>query len=498
MTLTTTLSSGSPPVSAPDSEDFDFDTECVTVVMGAGASAQTLTNGVDYDVPAGVPSDGCLFWISSTRKTGMGANSGGGNQQPSDFSVWLGAASDGINTIQLRRNNNSGSVTTRVTITIVSVLKSTSSSRFWVRDQGALSFGSGDTEGVGPSLPDSGTGTGDSVVDPSRIWVCVTGQQTDTTSRARAHRGKFTAEFDSGAAKLTRGHTGAAATASYAVVEFSSDWKAVQRLEFTSPSDGSGVWDSTGAPTYPNKDLNITQAIVADLGGTALSDISRAFLDPQFRNSTNGNQGNDDQGEVVELTGTNELTIRKSDNANLNASNKHHVVWVIEWDGLGGATPPVSRHYSHFVIQEEEGFGVEEGPIDRTVTEVGNLTNACVIGASSSCDGTGNGTPRGNVDVCLTSATVVRETRSETNRWERRAYSVFEWPLGVALNTVASRRSEIASAGSGGSGVSVAGSAVSELTQALSAASGSIAGQAGSGRSELGTAGSGASDIQGL
>lgn len=466
--------------------------------MSVGASAQTLTNGVDYTVSSSVPSDGCLFWISSTRKTGMGANSGGGNQQPSDFSVWLGAASDGINTIQLRRNNNSGSVTTRVTITIVSVLKSTSSSRFWVRDRGALSFGSGTTQASGPALPDSGTGTGDSVVDPSRIWVCVTGQQTDTTSRARAHRGKFTAEFDSSAAKLTRGHTGDAAMASYAVVEFSSDWKAVQRLEFTSPSDGSGVWDSTESPpgVYPNSDLNITQAIVADLGGTALSDISRAFLDPQFRNSTNGNQGNDDQGEVVELTGTNELTIRKS--VNNNVASKHHVVWVIEWDGIGGATPPVSRHYSHFVEQEEEGAGVEEGPIDRTVTAVSDFSNACVIGASSSCDGTGNGTPRGNVDVYLASASVVRETRSETNRWERRAYSVFEWPLGVALNTVASRRSEIASAGSGESGVSVAGSAVSELTQALSAASDSIAGQAGSGRSEVGTAGSGASDIQGL
>lgn len=407
----------------------DFATTCVSKVMTTSQAAVTLTNGVDYTVPGGVQADGCLFWISSTRKTGMGSSSGGGNQQPSDFGVWLGAASDGITNIQLRRNNVSTTENCRVTITIVSVTNPTSSSRFWVRDRGAISFGSSDTVVSGPTIPDSGVGGGgDSVLDPTRVWVCVTGQQTDETNRGRAHTGKFTAKFDSNAAELSRGTSGAAATGSYAVVEFASDWKAVQRLAFNSPDDGTNIWDSTGAPTYANKALNIPLAITTDLSGSALSNTARAFIDPQYRNSNRGNQGNDAQGEVVELTGTNQLTIRKSTNRDFG--DKRHVVWIIEWDGPAGATPPVATHYSHWVVQSEEG--AEEGEISRTVTTVANLNTACVIGGSSSSDGTGNGTPRGNVDLCLTSATNVSEKRSETSRWERRAYTVFEWPEGAS------------------------------------------------------------------
>lgn len=452
----------------------DIQSTSFSVVMGATASTLKLFSGPDYTIPAGLKEEDCHVFINSSRRQGMGPTSGGGNQQPSDFGVHFFAGTDVINNIVLARSNISLSVNCRVTITIVYVVNPLSLSRFWMRQRGTLTFGSSDTLKAGG--PIEGTGTSDAVLDPTRVWVTIAGQSTEATARSRAHRGHFTADFTGGVAEVERGHIGDVAHASYAVVEFGPDWGPVQRLTFDNVDLAGTIW-SSGLPDDAD-----TLAIVADLGGTALADITRAFIDPQRRNSTAGNQGNEDHGDVVELTGSDELTIRHS--TNVDASTKHHVVWVVPWSGPANATPPIVQRVSEFVAAGAEG--AEEGSISRPITPVANLEDACVIGASSSSDGTGAGTPRGNVDLLLSAVGTVTETRSETSRSERRGYQVIEWPTGAPQEH--GSRSEPAHVGSMESQPAVSGS-----KRAESAVGGSAGGQAacpGSKRSQPGLSGS--------
>jgi len=213
-------------------------------------------------------------------------------------------------------------------------------------------------------------------------------------------------------------------------------------------------------------------------------DISHCWMETQFRNAVNSNQGNDDQGETVELTGIDELTLRKSVHA--SATSKFHVVYISEWNGPAGATAPIAQHVAGHVDAGVEG--AEEGVVNTTITEVGSATNALILGASCSSDGTGNTTPRGQVDFALTSTTNVSETRSETSRDERRFYTVFEWPVGVAAPAELGSRSQSSVAGSEGSQMAAQGSLRSQA--GLSGSSLAQPATAGSLRSELGVAGS--------
>jgi len=407
---------------------LDIHSQCVSVTMAVGDLSLTLLEGTDYTIPVpGLTADRCLVMISSTRASGMGRTSGGGNQQPSDHGVWLGGATDGVTSINLRRNNISGTMNCRVTLQIISVANAASDSGFRVVDRGVVTFGSVDSVAQGPLVDTMNGGFNDAAIDTERLVPIIIGQQSDETSRGRTHRGKFTSEFTGNQVVLERGDTGADAMCSYALIELGSDWKPVQRLAFTSSDAGSNVW-LFGSETLAN-----TFSITGE-GGDTLTDISRCWMETQFRNAVNANQGNDDQGETVELTGVDELTLRKSVHA--SATSKYHVVYIAEWDGPSGATPPVAEHVSNFVLGVSDGTvpyeegGLEEGTITRTITTVADTSYASILGASCSSDGNGNGTPRGHVDLCLASATTVTEIRSETSRNERRFYTVFKWPVG--------------------------------------------------------------------
>lgn len=476
MTLLTTLSN-SPP---------DFWTGCFSKVMPTVAYSVTYTNGVDYDIdPEGVSpgllAEDCLAYLVNSRHSGMGRTSGGANQDPYEHGVWL--TGDVVNTITVNRLGISSAVDCRVTIGIVAVVDPNSDSRFWVRQRGPLTFGNSDFT---KSAAVSG------VEDATRVWVCITGQQTSNTSRPQSHQGYFTADYSGGNVELARGQTGLGAVGSYSVVEWGSDWRPVQRLAFTSGDIGS---DSGSHDTWSFASPTVTNvAPITNLGGSVLIDISRAFPDCQYRINHTSSQGNNDLGEVIELTGVDELTSRT--NTTTDSGFKNHVVWISEWDGHPDATPPIAEHISHFREGGVDGTpeGTEEGVTTTTITEVVSESNTSILGSTVSSDGTGAGSPRGRVDFCLASSTTVDETRSETSRSERRAYTVFQWPVGAMV--FANRRAEISSAGSAAALLGVARSERSEVASAGSAAA--SLGVAGSERSELRQAGSAGSAIHSL
>ena len=430
MTLLTLLSAspdvpvGDVPASGSGGSSRDVKTTSFSVVMTPSETSLTLVAGIDYTIQPGLKSDQIHWFINSTRHGGMGTNVGGGNQEPRDHGVVFADTSDGLTQLVLSRSSVSGSDACRVTITIWCAVRPASKSAFRVRQRGVLTFGGSEVT----KLASSSAGA----TINGQCWVCITGQGTETTSRGRAHYGSFTAKLLSGTVQARRGVgpgvSGQDDRLSYAVVEFAEDWD-VQRVEFTSPDDAVNVWRGP-----PNHELNIPVTISSE-GGTAVADIARTFIDPQFRNSVAGNQGNDDQGEVVELTGVDTLTVRKSTNSDF--ASKDHLVWIIEDISTSPTLPAVVQHLSEYVDSGAEG--AEEGVTSRTVTDLGDLLSTTVIGGSCSADGTTNRTPRGRVDLLHSSAVVVTETRSETGSAERRAYCQMRFPSGERPSVVGSR-----------------------------------------------------------
>jgi len=404
----------------------DFWTSTFTYAMSSIQFVYSLNNGVEYDLPVEVTdADQVFAYIVNSRMSGMGQTSGGGNQAPRDHGVWL--SGDVLTNIILNRSISS-TLDCRVTVAIIAVTKPASTSRFWVRQKGVVSFTSAATETKSTAV------TG--VVDDTRVWPVITGQAAETSSRPASNAALFNSNYTGGNIVLARGDDAGKATAnvSYAVVEFGEDWNPVQRLKFfgavqtpdTEPYVSGSPWaPSPGDPTL-TKTISIT-----DAGGTAVGSLARTFMDCQYNWESAGACGNDDRGGTMELTGTNEITVRTS--ATAGPDLQAYVVHICEWIGGGaGESPPVAQHISHLQVPGENG-GAEEAAIAISMPssyEIEQEDNTSILGMCVSSDGTGAGTPRGSVDFELTSRTQVTATRSESSRTERRAYIVWEWPVG--------------------------------------------------------------------
>jgi len=284
-----------------------------TTVIAAASNTATISEGTHYTLESGVTINDAFIRITNTRLTGMGLTSGGGTQILYDFTVRIDNPENLLTSIDFRREGTTNDC--RVEWEIIQYIGPASgANEIIVR-------GVGDVSTTGSTV--DGT-TLSNISNNAKVCVFITGQGTNSTTSGRWQTSLFTAALVADASdwkpQFTRGEAADTGYVSYAVVEFTgSNWRDVQRAEFTSQAHGATAWDTT----------NTTNSGTYSIP-TALLDASKAFLHCQFRYDTAiSSSGLDDAGENVELTTSlTQFTTRRK--TATDETLKTNVVWVME------------------------------------------------------------------------------------------------------------------------------------------------------------------------
>ncbi|MEN9920314.1 MAG: hypothetical protein RL538_207 [Candidatus Parcubacteria bacterium] len=273
----------------------------------------TITAGVDYDAP--VASTSAFIRITNTQLTGAGPNTGAGNSNANDVTVYITNPSNIMNSITFARTGTGGN--TRISWEIVEYKGvSGGENEIIVRGQGIITYGAGNTTANSPTL------TG--VVTDADVVPFITGQQNPDAGRTNYHLGLSTSAWSSSndQVALTRAASGNAGIVSYAAVEFTgSNWK-IQRTEHTYSAVGATETNSI----------------------TAVNSLSRAFLHTQKRTTQNNHA---DFGHEVWLSGIGQVSFAL-DGAAASAANHTSVAWVIENTQTQGLKMDVTRSSASF------------------------------------------------------------------------------------------------------------------------------------------------------
>ena len=390
----------------------DFKVIHGSAVIANAATSITITDGVDYTLESGSDATNSFVRITSSRLTGGGRTSGGGNQNTKDVQVSVTDPENIATSITFTRYGSTNDC--RVSWEIVQYIgPSGGANEIVVRRQENLTVGALVTKATSSSAITT-------IADNSKVAVFILGQCSSDTGRTEPHSGLFTSKLiPNGSdwdAEITRGWAGGAGTnanAAVAVVEFTgSNWRNVQRVRFMSSDHGATPWVSTG-PT----DVSALHAFT-----NPLLDVSKTFLHPQYRYNSATTGGTDDIGETVTIASTANMKLRRS--TSNDEANKLHAVWVIENTQTGTGAMAVQHHE----VYRSALLGVTEANHPETITAVSSIDTTSIWGTSDSCEGTAAGTPRGFVSFQLTTTTNVDCIESEEAQENWRTFDVVEWP----------------------------------------------------------------------
>ncbi len=285
----------------------DFKVQRGTFTMST--DSRTLTAGVDYEAP--LSSGSAFIRITNTGHTGGGTNTGAGTSNAADVTAYITNPGNLVTSVTFQRRvgalNN-----TRISWEIIEYQGvAGGENEIKVRQQSTATYVAGNTTVT--------TGAASGVVDDTDIAVFLTGQYNPSAAATAYNQGISTAAWNGAGdtVTLTRGASGVAAIASYAVVEFTgTNWK-VQRAQHTFSAVGTTQ----------------TQSI------TAVNSLSRTFLHTQkrFPTSTHANFGHE-----VWLSGIGQVSFLL-DAAAVTPASHVSVAWVIENTQTTGTPMDVTR-----------------------------------------------------------------------------------------------------------------------------------------------------------
>jgi hypothetical protein len=372
-----------------------------TTVISSGSASATITAGTEYTAPAGITK--AFIRLASSRHTGMGNTSGGGNQNSDDFSVRITNPGNLLTSITFTRAGTAN--TCRVSWEIVEYVGSAGGdNEFIVRDQGIVNASSGAT------LTGS-TVTSISNINKACLWL--TSQSSADTGRADWHEFLWTgalvvngSDYDPTFTKLAA-NLSSSAWVSYAVIEFTgSNWRNVQRIQ---TDTATTAWTSADVPG-----AGYTVSIP-----TTLLDASKAFVHVQYATSNDGT-GLDDAGDNATIDSTTNLRLW----SRTTAGTRRKVVWLMENTQSDGTARnlTVQRHNYY-----QDAGGSEERTTNRTITTI-DATDETSVCLTVSCDGSGTAYPRGCVDVTGLTTTNLEMRTSDSGQEYQYAIEVIEWP----------------------------------------------------------------------
>jgi hypothetical protein len=367
--------------------DTDFKIQRgVTTVTGASA---TITAGTDYEAPASASS--AFIRITNTQLTGAGPNTGAGNSNADEVTVYISNPSNITTSITFQRAAFAGG-NTRVSWEIVEYKGvSGGENEIIVRDQNILTYGAGNT------TVNSATISG--VVTDADVVPFITAQYNPDAGRNSYHLGLSTSDWSAGnnQVALTRAASGNAAIVSYAAVEFTgSNWK-IQRSTHT--------YSAVGATQ--------TQSI------TAVNSLSRTFLHTQKR-TTQTNHA--DFGHEVWLSGIGQVSYAL-DGAAATPTGHTSVAWVIENTQTQGLRMDVTRSSASF---NTTGTSPQANNVNIGKT-LEDLTIASIF-ANNRSDGGSRSWPEPIMGARIISNTQYELWRSDISNNITYRTEIVEWP----------------------------------------------------------------------
>lgn len=369
--------------------DTDFKIQRGFVTM-TGSTA-TITAGFEYDQPASATTT--FIRITNTQHTGAGPNTGNGNSNADDVTVYILNPGNITNNIVFSRGGATAG-NTRVAYEIVEYTGVLGGrNEIYVRDASTLTFGSGNTVENGATV--SG------VVDNNDVVVFLTGHHNPDAGRNSYNLSLVTTDWNGGLSQpvFTREASGNASIASYAVVEFiGNNWR-TQRVEHTY------TLGSAGATTTSSM--------------TAVNSLNRAFIHAQKRTSQNNHA---DYGHEVWLSGLGQISFILDTDA-ANETNHTSVVWVLENLQTQGVTMQVTRSNGSL---SNAGTGPEANNINigKTLSD----TSIASIFTNNRSDEASRTWPEPILSVRLISSTQYELWRSDGGSNINFRTEVVEWP----------------------------------------------------------------------
>lgn len=367
--------------------DTDFKIQRgVTTLTGDTA---TITAGTDYTAPNA--STSAFIRITNTQLSGAGPNTGAGNSNSSDITVYITNPSNILSSITFQRGTGATG-NTRVSWEIIEYKGSAGGeNEIKVRNQGILTYGSGNTTVT------SGASSG--IADDNDVVPFITAQFNPDTGRNNYSLGLSTSAWNSAGdtVTLTRSASGNAAITSYAVVEFTgSNWK-IQRTEHTYSAVGATEANSI----------------------TAVNSLSRTFLHVQKRTDQNNHA---DIGHEVWLSGIGQVSFAL-DGAASSAATHTSVAWVIENTQTTGLKMDVTRSNATLATS---GTSPQTNNVSIGKT-LSDLTVASIF-TNNRSDGAVRTFPEPYLGVRLISTTQYELWRSDAGSNAAYRTEIVEWP----------------------------------------------------------------------
>jgi hypothetical protein len=368
----------------------DFRIQRGTSLIPAGSATTTITEGVGNDFM--MCQGDCFIKYVSSRNSGMGRTSLGGNQNHDEFTAYISditglTTQDG--TITFARDDNTGGRNNRVTWEIWEYIGDAGDdNEMTVLDAGVCPFDPGALD-----FTCNGAAIAGGATDDSDVVVFVTGAANPDTTNNNGQRCMVTSDWDSANnwPVFTRSEANNACDVSYAVVEWTgSNWN-VQRI----------THDFTAGPVQ-------TEAI------TTVGDISRAFFHTQQRIAAGGGQDDaSDAGSEVELVNPTTIEYRLPQNTAGWGGDMDAVTWVISnSDDTEKGEQLIVNHYDP---AERTGIGVEEDnwqvTLNPTLTYPVNGT--AITGMSDQTAEGASNFPQGFLNARLTDSSTVDFWRGE-------------------------------------------------------------------------------------
>lgn len=367
--------------------DTDFKIQHGTFTM-TGTSTR-LVAGTDYDAP--VSSSSAFIRITNTQLTGAGPNTGNGNNNADDVTVYILDPENIESSVTFARSLFPGA-NTRVAWEIIEYTGAPGGeNEIRVRRQESISYLSGNTTVSGTASTN--------VVDDTQVAVFITGQYNQDTGRNNYPAGLSTAAWNTGTNQvdLTRGASGVVSDVSYALVEFTgSNWN-VQRVEHTYTNSG------------------VTETETMDI----VNSLSKTFMHVQKRTGQNNHA---DFGHAVYFTGISEIAFLIDPAASV-PSDHTSVAWVIENTQTLGTVMDVTPSNGTF---SAAGAGPESNsiPIGKTLSD---LTVASLF-VNNYSDETQRSWPEPILSAQITSESTYELWRSDTSANIAFRTLVVEWP----------------------------------------------------------------------
>ena len=370
----------------------------------------SITEGTDFEECVG----DCFIMLTSTRQTGMGATSGGGEQFVDDVSVYIsdddGLRPNGGNNVEFTREGSGTDV--RIAWEIIEYIGPAGGpNEMKVLDNGTAAFSTTDLDKEGDSVSGGATNDDD-------VAVIITGVSGESVVSDEYEGIRVTSEWRGASNVPVFNRTATTANTvnvSYAVVEWTGSQWSLERIEHEGADAPSPVQTET----------------ITDVG-----DLSRAFILQAQQRNADGADGPCETGETVWLSDTNELsfihevgTVDCTYNSDMNS-----VVWILSNSNTETGKKMIVEHQ-----QPSDQLTIGGGNEDNWQVTTNALTygtdETSILGfAATTDDVITTEHPHGTVVAMLTDSTTVDFWQSDDNEQLSYSFSVVQWPRSKVLS----------------------------------------------------------------